>query len=63
MAVDTAKVVARRELHFQSIQDILDDVEAVQAAPQIETLGNWSAGQIFKHLANTIDMSDRKRVV
>ncbi len=57
MAVDTAKVVARRELHFQSIQDILDDAEAVQAAPKIETLGNWSAGQIFKHLANTFDMS------
>jgi hypothetical protein len=50
MAVDTAAIATRRELHFNSIDDILADVEHLNQG-KIKTLGNWSGGQILKHLA------------
>lgn len=52
MAVATKTVTGRRELHFESIQDILADAEQL-ASNEVECLGNWSCGQIFDHLAKT----------
>src|SRR5579871_275166 len=49
MAVATAKVADRRKLHFSCIEDILDDVEQLNRG-KIKALGNWSGGQILKHL-------------
>jgi hypothetical protein len=56
MAVKTARVSGRRQLHFHSYQDMLDDVHALAAAP-CRQLGNWSLGQICCHLAQTMHMS------
>jgi hypothetical protein len=56
-AVDTGKITGRRTLHFNSIQDIAADVETLAQAKEVRTLGNWSEGQIFMHLANTMNGS------
>lgn len=49
MPVDTTKVQGRRELHFNTLDDILADVERLDQG-KIRALGNWSPGQILKHL-------------
>jgi hypothetical protein len=56
MTVNTAKILNRRKLHFNTVQDILDDVERLDPATT-KTLGNWSGGQILTHLAIVIDGS------
>jgi len=50
MTINTAKVLNRRQLHFASPQDILDDAERLDPAAT-KALGNWSGGQIFSHVA------------
>lgn len=50
MPVDTSKVQGRRELHFEKLDDILADVDKLNQS-KIRTLGNWSGGQILKHLS------------
>ena len=50
MPVNTAKVADRRKLAFGSLKEVLDDADRLSARP-ITVLGNWSAGQIFRHLA------------
>ena len=50
MPVDTAKVDGRRRLNYGSFQELLADADRLHAGPT-KVLGNWSAGQIFKHLA------------
>jgi hypothetical protein len=50
MAIDTGKVENRRKLKFDSVADILADVERLNQS-KFTTLGNWSGGQILKHLA------------
>jgi hypothetical protein len=49
--VDTTKVIGRRNLHFNSIDEILADAERLGQAKSIRALGNWSPGQLFRHLA------------
>jgi hypothetical protein len=49
-AVDTKKVEGRRKLHFETIEDIGADVEQLARGP-VRNLGNWTPGQVFKHLA------------
>jgi Protein of unknown function (DUF1569) len=56
MSVDTAKVEGRRELAYGSLDELLADADQLCSAP-MKTLGNWSAGQIFKHLANAYNGS------
>jgi hypothetical protein len=50
MPVDTAKVADRRALNFQSLGEVIADAERLSSGP-IKVLGNWSPGQIFKHLS------------
>jgi hypothetical protein len=50
MPVDTTKVQNRRQLHFDTVEDILSEVEHLNQG-EVKTLGNWSGGQILKHLA------------
>ncbi|MBC8355020.1 MAG: DUF1569 domain-containing protein [Planctomycetes bacterium] len=50
MAIDTKKVEGRRELQFQSLDDVLADLDQL-ASGEVKTLGNWSLGQICGHLA------------
>src|SRR5882672_1582637 len=49
--VDTKNVPGRRQLEFQILADVLADAEMLARAARIRTLGNWTPGQIFKHLA------------
>jgi len=55
MSVNT-KTAPRRELHFDSMQQVLDDAESVTSQPH-ETTGNWSSGQIITHVGELIDVS------
>jgi hypothetical protein len=50
-AVDTAKVQGRRTLHFERLEDIRADVDRLAQAQEVKHLGNWSAGQVLKHVA------------
>ena len=56
MAVKTAKVTGRRQLHFETYQDVLDDVHKLVGGP-CRQLGNWSLSEVCQHLAKTIHMS------
>lgn len=56
MTVNTKKVQNRRSVRYASLPELLSDVENL-AASEIRTLGNWSYGQILKHLAMSIDSS------
>jgi hypothetical protein len=56
-AIDTAKVRERRQLHFTSVEDISADVDQLAQGGEIRALGNWSAGQIFQHLAVAFNCS------
>ena len=56
-AINTAKVTGRRQLHFNSLDDILADVEQLAKAKEIRTLGNWSDGQILQYLALVMNKS------
>lgn len=56
--VDTAKVSNRRKLRFGSIDEALAEVDKIVAADEagtLVTLGNWTPGQIFAHLAAWIE--------
>jgi hypothetical protein len=55
--IDTGKVVGRRQLNFNRLEDILADVDRLANSREIRTLGNWSAGQIFEHVARVMDKS------
>ena len=56
MAIDTSTVKDRRTITFCSLQDVLADAERMSAG-NVKALGNWSAGQIFRHLAKVMDDS------
>jgi hypothetical protein len=56
-AIDTASVAGRRPLRFESLDDILADAEQLGQARELRTLGNWSAGQIFRHVAIVMNKS------
>jgi hypothetical protein len=56
-AIDTTKVTGRRQLHFNSLDDILADVERLAKCQEIRTLGNWSAGKALKHVGTIMHKS------
>lgn len=50
--------VARRKLRFETIDDLLDDLDTIEAADARGTIaatGNWTVGQILAHLAAWIE--------
>ncbi len=47
---NTKQVTGRRTLRFGSLDEMLADAESLASGP-VRTLGNWSPGQIFEHLA------------
>src|SRR5438132_12714446 len=49
-AIDTAKVTGRRKLQFTCIDDMLADVERLAQTKEVRALGNWSGGQVLRHL-------------
>ena len=52
---NTKKVTGRRPLRFHSLDEIVADAEALASGP-IQPLGNWSAGQVFDHLARSFSI-------
>ncbi len=56
MSVNTAKVDGRRKLKFASYEELLADIDRLSSGP-VKTLGNWSPGQIFRHLARAYNGS------
>ena len=56
MTVETKRVKDRREVHYQSFDDLLADAELL-AAGEVRALGNWSLGQIYWHLAKSLNSS------
>lgn len=54
MSVNTKTVEGRRELRFNSFDDLLADAEQL-AGGEVKMLGNWSLAQIFTHLAAGIN--------
>lgn len=56
--VDTSKTVEHRALHFNSIDEVLAEIDRIIAAEKAGTLrrtGNWTTGQVFGHLASWIN--------
>jgi hypothetical protein len=56
MPVNTAKVDGRRKLDYATLDDVLADADRLSSG-RMKMLGNWSAGQIFQHLANAYNGS------
>lgn len=56
MSVDTKHVRGRRTLRFESLDDILTDANRL-ADVEVDTLGNWSLGQILAHLAKGLNLA------
>lgn len=52
--IDTTKVTGRRELRFDTYDDLLADAERM-ASCEVRTLGNWSYPQIIDHLAKSLN--------
>ena len=56
MPVNTAKVEGRRKLDYASFAELLADADRLASGP-MKTLGNWTPGQVFRHLANAYNGS------
>jgi hypothetical protein len=56
MPIDTSKVQGRRKVEFTTLQEVLADAERMSDG-NAKAIGNWSAGQIFQHLAKTMNDS------
>lgn len=54
--IDTRKVHGRRKLHFETLDDLRSEAEYL-ARVETTTLGNWSLGQIYQHLAKGLNLS------
>jgi hypothetical protein len=52
--INTKSVKGRRSLRFEQLADILSDAEEI-ASGEIIPLGNWTAGQVFSHCAQTMN--------
>jgi len=56
MSVNTAKVESRRKLDYKSFDELLADADRLSSG-NVKSLGNWSPGQVFQHLANAYNGS------
>jgi Protein of unknown function (DUF1569) len=52
--VDTARVSGRREISYRNHDEVLADVERLGAGGYRQ-LGNWSLGQMARHLASAMN--------
>ena len=53
----TRQTPDRRELHFSSMADIVEDVEYLAAGDPPRSAGNWTSAQIVEHVGRIIDAS------
>jgi len=54
--INTKKVKGRRTVRYESFAELLADAER-HAQPDVRALGNWSPGQIYEHLARSLDVA------
>ena len=54
--INTANVTGRRQLKFQSYDELLADLDRLGSGP-VRQLGNWSVGQNCQHLATVYNNS------
>lgn len=52
--VNTRKVQGRREVRYGSFDELLSDAEQLSYV-EVRLLGNWSQGQIYEHLARSMN--------
>ncbi len=57
MSVNTSKVAGRREVAYESLDDVLMDAEKLVANSNTRMLGNWTLGQMLAHLAASLHLS------
>jgi hypothetical protein len=60
LRVDTRRVAHRRAVRLQTLGDLVAEVDRLAAAAEagrVRCLGNWSAAQVFWHLAKFIECS------
>lgn len=50
MPINTAKIEGRRQLKYTSLNEMLTDADRLSTS-RVKVLGNWSQGQIYRHLA------------
>ena len=50
MPVKTTTVTGRRSVHYETFEDLLADAEHL-VANEVRMVGNWSLGQVLRHLA------------
>lgn len=55
MTITTRNVTGRRDVHYASYDEVISDVDHLITVGH-RTLGNWSLGQICRHLAASIDV-------
>lgn len=53
---ETAQPEARRELHFNTMQDILNKVESLASGP-VTSLGKWTPAQNIDHIRRVIKIA------
>ncbi len=56
MTINTKEVTGRRDVQFDSMHDFLRDAERM-VEMNVQPIGNWTAGQIFKHMALNLNGS------
>lgn len=54
--INTKKVQNRREVHYANLDDFLNDACKLSET-SVRTVGNWSQGQIYLHLARAMNGS------
>lgn len=57
MPVISKTVQGRRDVSFQTLDDIVADAEKLVASPISRTIGNWPLVKLIKHLSQTIHNS------
>lgn len=54
--INTKQVMGRREIRYESLDHLMSDAQRL-ASPNTRMLGNWTPGQIYQHLADTVNSS------
>ena len=55
--INTARVTDRRELHFDSLAEIMADVEYLDSGDPPRAIGNWTPAQIVQHVTKFMSYS------
>lgn len=55
--VDRKTVQRRRALSFETLDDLVNDIDSLAEQGDVEALANWTPAQIVEHVSLFIDMS------